>query len=150
MAALPTTSEEFTQFVRNVMIQQFGEEALVNVDKLSKHYPEYELLKTSLAEVKSEVQTVTSQLDQSFPKLLELIAAAEAAGKTLASSDSRLETRDREISEKLHTSAKIDAQIESVQLQASAVESTGNDMLRLRTDVQNYVSGAIASLQQKN
>ena len=30
MAALPTTSEALTQFVRNVTIQQFGEEALVN------------------------------------------------------------------------------------------------------------------------
>ena len=109
MSALPTTSEELTQFVRNVIIQQFGEEALGSVDKLSKHYPEYELLKTSLAEVKSEVQTVTSQLDQSFPKLLELIAAADAAGKTIASSVSGLEARDREIREKLHTSfAKID------------------------------------------
>ena len=37
MAALPTIPEELTQFVRNVIIQQFGEEALVNVDKLSKH-----------------------------------------------------------------------------------------------------------------
>ena len=39
MAALPMTSAELTQFVRNVIIQQFGEEALVNADKLSKHYP---------------------------------------------------------------------------------------------------------------
>ena len=83
MAALPTTSEELTQFVRNVIIQQFGEAALVNVDKLSKHYPEYELLKTTLAEVKAEQQTVTSQLDQSFPKLLEMTTAAETAGKAL-------------------------------------------------------------------
>ena len=113
------------------------------------------MLKTSLTEIKSEQQTVTSQLDQSVPNLLELNTAAEAAGKALSASiaetSSKLETRDREISEKLHTSfAKIDAQIENVQLQASAVESTGNDMIRLRVDVQNYVSSAFASLQQKD
>ena len=151
MAALPTTPDELTQFVRNVIIQQFGEEALVNVDKLKKHFPEYELLKTALAEVKSEVETVTAQLDQSFPELVKLLAQAKAASQTLASSVSGLETRDREISEKLNvTFAKIDAQIESVQLQASAVENTGQDMLKLRNDVQSYVSGAFASLQQKN
>ena len=151
MAASPTTFDELTQFVCNVIIQQFGEEALVNVDKLKKHFPEYDLLKTALPEVKSEVETVTAQLDQSFPELVKLLAQAKAASQTLSSSVSGLETRDREISEKLNvTFAKIDAQIESVQLQASAVETIGPDMLKLRNDVQSYVSNAFASLQQRN
>ena len=77
MAAVPTTSEELAQFVRKVIeesgreliVQQFGEAALANVQNLSKLYPEIEKLKASIAEIKSEQQTVTSQLDQSFPKL---------------------------------------------------------------------------------
>ena len=78
MAAVPTTSEELAQFVRKVIeesgrgliVQQFGEAALVNVQNLSQLYPEIEKLKASIEEIRVEQQTVTKQLDQSFPKLV--------------------------------------------------------------------------------
>ena len=69
-----------------------------------------------------------------------------------------LETRDREISDKLKaTFQKIDTQLESVQLQAATVSSMQEgihgllpkqqqDMERMREDVERYVANAIATI----
>ena len=83
---------------------------------------------------------------------------AGAAHAGLEKSIGGLETRDRQISEKLVTTfSKIDTQLEAVQLQAATVSSMQEgihgvvakrqqDMERVRQDVERYVANAIATI----
>ena len=100
LATMPANPNDFNQFIRTVVIEQIGEEHLVNVSNLKAFFPGYEQIKVAFEVFWSELQSLMSQLDQSFPKLIELVAQADAAGQTLATSISGLENSDREISDR--------------------------------------------------
>ena len=154
------------QIIEAQFREAIGEKQIENIGKLTKLFPGYDELTVQFTLVKTELETIKSQLEQSLPKLADAVLEgindlgkrAGAAHAGLTTSIGGLETRDREISEKLvATLSKIDSQLEAVQLQAATVSSMQEgihglvakqqqDMERVRLDVERSVANAIATI----
>ena len=158
-APMPTNRDEFKKIMRSEIIEMIGEEHLVNISKLTEFFPAYDQFKSDFEVTRQELKVITAQLDQSFPEFVKLIAQADEVQKTLAKSIGDLEVRGREASAKLtETFAKIDTQLEAVQLQAATVEGMQQgihgvvvkqqqDMEKVKVDVQIFVAKAMSGME---
>ena len=126
--AMPQTRAERNQFIEEQVGLAIGGPQIENIGKPPQLFSEFDELSASFLDVKTELEVIKSQLEQSLPQLeraaqtsrSDLEKRAGAAHEGLTTSIGALEARDREISDNLKdTFQKIDAQLEAVQLQAS-------------------------------
>ena len=164
--AMPQTRVELNQIIEEQVGLASGEPQIVSIGKLPESFSKFDELSASFTGVKTELEVIKSQVEGVLPQLeraaqtslSDLEKRAGAAHEGLTTSIGALESRDREISDKLKdTFQTIDTQLKAVQLQASTVTSMQEgihsvvvkqqqEMERVRLDVERYVANAIATI----
>ena len=125
MAAVFQTRAELNAVIEEQVQYLLAFPQIASIGKLAEHFVKFDAFTARFVLVRSEFETIKSQLEGVLPQLERSSVASiadfekkvsTADAKLIASIDSR-EKRDKEVSDKLKsTFEQIDAQIESVQV----------------------------------